>query len=391
MNVKYNIKKHIIYPAWKILNKYAPHYYIFQNVNLDLVETNQKRILISYIYDNFNISLKNIKHTNILEAAVINKCFIDFGYSVDIMHCQDTEHLKILKNKKYDVIFGFGEPFRMACSFNENAKKIVYLTESEPTCSLRNELARIDYYRERHNKKIPLSRSGKYYKEDDITLADYAICLGNDFTKQGYEVAYKGIKIKSLQPTGMFNNYFNIQYTVPQRNFLWFGSVGAVHKGLDILLDVFKNKPNFKLYIAGLDSSDMHLLNNYKNCLNIINCGFVSVQSNDFLELISQVSFVILPSASEGMSTSVLTCMKHGLIPVVTRNTGIDVCDFGIYLEDYKIDYVSQALNDIVSMKDDEINAMRQKVYNYSKDRFNVGKFRLDLKHILDEILNEGD
>ncbi len=44
--------------------------------------------------------------------------------------------------------------------------------------------------------------------------------------------------------------------------------------------------------------------------------------------------FSIFPSCSEGQSGSVLTTMSLGLIPIVTKEVGIDVFDKGFLIND---------------------------------------------------------
>lgn len=64
------------------------------------------------------------------------------------------------------------------------------------------------------------------------------------------------------------NSIFNKKYEfVPEeviksisssrRNFLWFGSVGLIHKGLDIVIDAFKELPDLSLNVYGLDKKSM--------------------------------------------------------------------------------------------------------------------------------------
>lgn len=227
-----------------------------------------------------------------------------------------------------------------------DALKIVYLTENAPKISYKNEKERIDYYYERHHQKINIARSGKIYHESFIKKSDFGIFLGNKYTRRFYNNLISEEKLYLLNPTGLINKRYTIKtnknFDYIKRNFLWFGSGGAVHKGLDILLDVFKRNKELNLYIAGLGNNEKWLVEKYKDSKNIIDLGFINVQSNEFNKIMDKVAFVILPSASEGMATSVLTCMKHGIIPVVTPYTGIDVENIGIVLNDYKVEYIEK-------------------------------------------------
>lgn len=168
--------------------------------------------------------------------------------------------------------------------------------------------------------------------------------------------------------------------------FVWFGSSGAILKGLDILLDVFSSMPEATLYICGLYGSDRWLLDGYEQCSNIVDCGFVDVASDRYLELLAKASWVILPSASEGMATSVLTCMRHGLIPIVTDAAGVDVGDLGIRLKDYKVDYIRSVIEQARTLTDKEIEERRQKTYDVANRLYSIERFAEDFRRIMKRV-----
>ena len=121
LKLKYKIKKYSLKPIAKYFQRFLG-FRFYQNINLDPVNDKQKKVLISYITDSFKVF--DARHTNVLESAVIIKTFIDMGYCVDVIHCQDEDNVSIMLQKQYDVIFGFGVPFYEACKHNIDAKKI---------------------------------------------------------------------------------------------------------------------------------------------------------------------------------------------------------------------------------------------------------------------------
>lgn len=366
----------------------------YQNINLDVCNKEQKKILICYIDIILNKNYNDIiKHTNFFEAFEIVKTFIDLNYCIDLCDCNDTYNISKTKEKSYDIIFGLGKAYELACNMHPNALKIVYLTESAPKVSYRNEKERINYYFKRHNRRIKILRSGLYYNENLIKVSDFGICIGNRYNSQFFYDLISADRIYLINPTALINkNYIvktNKNFEVSKRNFLWFGSSGAIHKGLDILLDIFKENKNLKLYIAGLSDTEKWVISHYKDCKNIINLGFVDVQSLEFIEIMDKVAFVLLPSASEGMSTSVLTCMKHGLIPVVTANVGIDVDNIGIFLDDYKIEYVENKILELSNMDNSKIKELYNNLLLYVDDKFEVKYFKEDFNKIINSILTK--
>ncbi len=366
----------------------------YQNINKNVCSNNQKKILISYIDSIFNKDIINgITHTNFLEAYVIVKTFIDLEYSVDVIAYDDEYNIKKMLAKKYDIIFGLGKPYELACRYNKDALKIVYLTENAPEYSYNNEVGRIEYYYERHNKKTKITRSGLYFNNEMIRESNYGIFLGNRYNSQNFRNLMPLENLYLLNPTALINRNYkkdnNKNFNNCKKNFLWFGSFGAIHKGLDILLDVFKNNQDINLYIAGLNKSERWLLRDYKDCSNIIDCGFINVKSEKFLKLINKVGFVILPSASEAMSTSVLTCMKHGLIPIVTPNTCINTENIGILLEDYKVDYIKNKLLAAANMNDGLIKQIYDNLLAEVKNKYELKYFENDFSKIIFKILSK--
>lgn len=361
---------------------------IVQNLNINLNDENQKKVLVSYLPP-FNIDYSNyFGHTNRLESAVIIKSFMQRGFSVDVIPCYTDFYKFQLQGKRYDVIFGLGKPFEYACQNNQNAIKIIYLTECSPQLSYENESKRLKYFYDRHKKKLKLLRTGKFFNEEMIKNSEYGIFFGNSITKKSYLQNYPSLKLQLMSPSGSKNRDFILNKNSVEKNFLWFGSFGAVHKGLDILLDVFSLLPETKLFICGLSETEKWLFDRYKNCKNIIDMGFILVQSNDYLSLLDRVSFVIHPSACEGMSTSVLTCMRHGLIPVVTPYCGIDVFDFGYLLDDYKVEYVLGFIKKLLAISDLEILNKKEKSFYYANSHFSLKEFEINFNRCLKNILS---
>jgi len=58
-----------------------------------------------------------------------------------------------------------------------------------------------------------------------------------------------------LFPTGIINSDFKFKvknYAQTRNNFLWLGTDAFVHKGLDLLIDVFSKRDDVVLHICGI-------------------------------------------------------------------------------------------------------------------------------------------
>jgi len=83
-----------------------------------------------------------------------------------------------------------------------------------------------------------------------IENADCAIILGNDFTRSTYAYAHKPFyRIPISAPTVYPGP--TARTRACRRSFLWFGSGGLVHKGLDLVLEAFAQMPDFYLTVCG--------------------------------------------------------------------------------------------------------------------------------------------
>lgn len=363
-------------------------YIFFENINPDSSNLYQERVLISYITSPLENNTQKINyHTNYSECREIISFFSGLGYNVDVVHCLDEKHIPEIIDKKYDIVFGFGEPFYHAAIHNPDAIKIIYLTELHPDLSYTNEMERINYFFKRHNIKTQPKRSGKHFKTREINIADYGILFGNEYTSRFFSFPEGNLYL--LEPTGLFNKDYSFTQRnciESRKNFIWFGSYGAIHKGLDILIDVFSELPEYHLYICGLSRRERRLFT--INSKNIHDLGFVRVDTPLFIQLVNCCSYIILPSCSEGMATSVLTCMNHGLIPIITRECGIDLHEWGIFIDNYRVEAIKEKIKQCATSDPDTLKRDHQQVYDYSQKKFNISRYSRDFRNIIMNILS---
>lgn len=348
-----------------------------RNINRDLCQDQQPRVLISYITAPFekNMDGKSF-HTNQKEAVQILKVFIQNNFAIDICHCLESHAIPEIKQSSYDVIFGFGEPFVEACRSNPKAKKIIYCTEAFPDFVKQKEQERLAYYKERYGKEINVSRHGKFYLPQHFQPADFLLFKGNSETRKTFASLGHIKDFFPIAPAPFVNP--NYEYTErnianTKKNFVWFGSYGAVHKGLDILVDLFNKHPEWQLSVCGLWNEEKNLLPELRSNIRVF--GFMDTSSDEFIQMVNNHSFVILPTCSEGMSSGVLTCMVHGLIPLVSRESGIDLSNPEQYLEDYHVDYIEQKLINWSGASDESLLQLHKSTFEDSRQRYNLKVF----------------
>lgn len=309
-----------------------------KNVN----KTNyNKNCLLSYISSPFLDKSLQETHQNIWQVTEIARIIGEYGYNVDVI---DYTLEKVCLSKKYDLVFDIlarDNPV-YANNLNDKAKRIIYFTGNESGFANNAELKRLlDLEKRRGVKLQPRRQAPPIVK--DVENYDVAIMIGNDYNFNTYSKF--NLKKRFLVPnTGSkFGKRFNFSEK-EARNFLFFGSAGCVHKGLDLLLEVFSEKDfPADLYVCGTFNRETDFEQEYYNELyntpNIHAIGFTDIWSDKFTEIASKCAFAIMPSSSEGFAGAVVTTMSAGLINICSDRCGLGVDDV-IILEDCSIETI---------------------------------------------------
>lgn len=321
-----------------------------------------RNVLIAYITNPF-ISGVHFSQSNTAESLAMASRFKELGYNVDVV---PHNYSKRIDYKKYDIVFGFGAAF--SGSFyrtNENQSRIYYGTGMHPYYSNVRTLERIKNVHIKTGVLMP--ESGRIVSEDYLpqtTLADGLIILGNDITRATYAKFFNG-PIKTI-PVSYFKLYDykevvkNKNFNNARKHFLFFSGSGMIHKGLDLLLDVFKEMPNIDLHICGSVEGEKRFANTYRdelaNFKNIYTYGYTRYDSDNFLQLLKQCAFFISPSCSEGMNTSMVNAIGNGgLIPIATKQNGIDMTDLSVEIRDADVESVRRAIAQALAISGAEL------------------------------------
>lgn len=355
---------------------------IVPNINLDLTKKQKKVLLVyldlvdasaqiaSYYYKNESGAM----HTNRSELFQIINCFVKMDYCIDVCAHDDKKALKYIEMNEYDIIFGLGEVFRWAVE-HKKAFKVLYLTENPYYISCQREKERLDYFFARYHKKKDMVRTGMFFKENEEKNVDAVVCLGEEkYVRNQNETVYK------IFPSAFFNKEFRFEKCIERKKncFLVLGTDGFVHKGNDLLVEVFNNHPEWELYLCGVGITDIinKELNLKLKYNNIHDCGYINVNSNSFLELVNKCSFIIQPSCSEATSTAILTGMRHGLIPIVSQGNGFEAFkEYCLFFDGFHLEDVELAIKRATEFSNDEIRERSEQIYDYAKDVFTLKRY----------------
>jgi len=367
---------------------------ILQNVNRVKDMVRLKRALLIYIINPFLESCNvdaSVSHTNRWRSRELVRILDEIGYVVDVMKYSDYNS-KISFN--YDLLLGFGRAEELAKEFPQSTIKIRLATGSEANFHNKRERERI----EEVNKRRYCSLQGVRRNTDNSELIRYfdaIACLGNEVTAD----TYRPFSEKKIY---CFNNHGYDQwigspegkdFAESRQNFLFFGSAGQVLFGLDLLLEVFASKPNLRLYVCGPFEKEELFVECYRKELykakNIVPVGWVTVGSPEYFDLTRKCGMVIVPICSGASTGSVVVCMGNGLIPIVTREAGIDTGDFGITLPSYKREDISSVVDWISSQPITWHEEMTLKVLDAASRDFSQFAFSKRFREILSEVIKD--
>lgn len=236
---------------------------------------------------------------------VLNFLINDLDARVDLYN-----HNAKARNERYEINIGFGTAYREIA--NTCLNNILILTEDDPRSLQRFEANVID----KNPKQYIAKRSGLFYNVDDIKVASSIIIIGDSERQRKVSSVGECVNIKC---GGLKNNIFKLQDISPYSGRLvWFGSGGIFLKGLDIAIEV-ADRLGRPLTIIGANPRELKSVKIDKKHQIIRR---LDVRSRKFLNVVKRCDLLLFPSWSEGMATSVVTMMMHGIIPITGPNCG---------------------------------------------------------------------
>ena len=128
-----------------------------------------------------------------------------------------------------------------------------------------------------------------------IERADCATILGNEFTISTFRYANKPIYRLPISAPVIYPWPEGKDFEACRRRFLWFGSNGFVHKGLDLVLEAFAAMPEYHLTVCGPIKEEMEkdfektFYRELYQTSNIRTEGWVDVVSPEFMRIANEL------------------------------------------------------------------------------------------------------
>lgn len=344
--------------------------------------------LLAYILDPFLLKpgeRPSQAHTHHTESLLMARAFLELGYDVDVI---DYRNGDFRPTKLYDFFISARTRFaEVSRRLDPGCIKIAHLDTAHFLFNNASAYQRVlDLQRRRGVTTTSLRVIEHNFAPEH---ADYLTVLGNGFTEGTYRYAGKPIFRVPVPTSNPYPDAANKDFDSCRNRFLWLGSNGFVHKGLDLVLDAFKKLPDKELIVCGPvdDLAERQFVTAYADELyhtnNIKTHGWVDVSSRAFTDITQGCLALIYPSASEGQAGSVITCLQAGLIPIISRESGVDVADFGVILPECSPEAIREHVTRIASSPNSRLAEMSGKAQDYARLNHTGDAYLVRFKQII--------
>lgn len=365
-----------------------------KEISLKPEKPSQGEVLLSWLLEPFLLKpgepIPN-SHTQYWECAQIARTFLDLGYSVDVI---DSRNMTFHPKKEYSFFIGHRINFdRIAGLLKGGCVKIAHLDTAHWIFNNHSTYRRKFELQQRRG--VAIKDSHRIIELNQaIENADYAVTYGNQFTLETYRYAQKPLFRVPISTCTLVPWPENKNYSTCRSNFLWFGSGGFVHKGLDLVLEAFAEMPNYHLYVCGPLQKERDFVKAYYKELyetpNIHAIGWVDVDGPEFIGIANKCLGVVYPSCSEGQAGSVIACLHAGLIPIISYESGIDVEGFGVILKDHSIKTIKNTVQMVSDLPGEQLQPMVRNAWEFARANHTREKFVAEYKRIILNICKNG-
>lgn len=352
----------------------------------------RKKALLSYITTPFRLPSdhpNSILFSNNGIARGLVTVLNEFGYSVDVIEYTDT----VFRPKcDYQFFIGhLGNNYKsLTDKLPQSIPKLYFATTPHWKVSNEAETQRFDQIEERRGMRLQPDRIISFSEDAAYEIADSIICLGNESACESYS---QFAQVQHLNNASYFDEHYTQtpkDFEAGRDNFLFFSGPGNVHKGLDLLLEVF-SRAKAHLYICQIIEPEFFDLYRHEltELANIHTLGHVLMRSPQFYDLIDRCNFAILPSCGEGQPGSIVECMHQGLIPIVSRECHIDTKDYGITLPASTIEEIADTVEEMRQQPLKQLKQMSNLTYQAAITDFSEVAFLQNMHTILKPLITE--
>ena len=384
----------------KIINRFGLNLGTFNTENIKVVTLkpnvpSKGNVLLAYIIEPFLLKTGETvsqQHTNHFESLQIAQIFLELGYTVDVIGYENTVFRPA---KQYQFFVAARTNLALiAQRLNTDCIKIAHFDTSHFAS---NNAACYRRVLELQARRGVTSTSIRVIEKNmALEYADYAVILGNDYTLSTYAYGNKPMFALNVPTPNVYPSPETKDFESCRKNYLWIGSSGFIHKGLDLVLEVFSQLPDFQLTVCGplakwgkASQFCEQFHTELYETPNIKTLDWVDVGSPLFQDIANDCLALIYPSSAEGQSGSAITCMQAGLIPIVSYQSGVDVHDYGVMLADCSIKTIKSTIQRTSDLARDKLAKMATAAWRQARSHHTKEAYQKRYREIVQTILNE--
>lgn len=354
-------------------------------------------VLISYLVSPFTLApweSHTDPHTSYWECKEIARQFMEKGYDVDII---DAKNNTFIPQKDYRFCIDIQNNLtRLAPLLPTNCVKIMHIVSSYTGFQNAAENSRLNDLENRRGVRLKARRIELV--NDNPKYADFLEGFGNKTVFNTYSIYNKNIFKISGSVSCELPFPEMKDFGKASKNILWFGGGGAVHKGLDIVLEAWNILPKeYQLHIIGPVGYEDDFIAEYKKELSMpniklygrprMNKGIMMLGDDSFENIAGKCSMILYPSCSEGQSGSVLQAMHAGLIPVISPQTGIYEDSPCILIENSTPESLCKLVIELSNKPVDELKSMSFNIWKYARSHYTKKTFENSYASFISDIL----
>lgn len=328
-----------------------------------------------------------IRFSNRGMAQEVARALNELGFIVDIINLDNTTWRP---SRTYNLFVGHGGTNfeHISRRLPTDVPRIYYSTSLYWKDFNVREAKQFYELARRRGLFLPPDRAIMDSEEYAVQTADGIITLGNEVAVRSYSQFQNVFGINNAAFPVETQTWQNKDYGAGRAHFLFFSGHGNVHKGLDLLLEAFA-QTDLHLHIC--QRIEAPFLNIYRRELyelpNIHLHHFVKMRSAEFHELVRQCNWIIAPTCAEGSPGSVVECMAHGLIPILSEAATIDLEDWGYGIEALTVEAVCAAIYKASSSDSEDCRARSSRVVEATRTHYSPEAFRRNFQDAVERIV----
>ena len=359
-------------------------------VSLSAVGPERGRALFSYRIAGFLLPSHDPRiqiHTHYWQSVQMVRTLTELGYTVDVIDYSNTSFQPV---ETYHVFIDVRHNMeRLAERLGKDCLKIFHLDSAHLLAHNSAEAQRLLDLLGRRGVTLPPQRHEP--PNCGIDFADYATANAGEFSLSTFRNARIPIYPLPAPAAHTLDWPPAKDWAACRTRFVWLGSSGLVHKGLDLVLEAFAKMPNCHLTVCAPIDQEQKFKQAYHRelyaTLNIETVGWIEMGSTAFQEIMRRSAAVVYPSCSEGLSTSTIECMHAGLLPIVTYETGVPVGDFGFQISPCTVARIQQLVHQVTQLPLAELKHRSELAWKFARTHHTQETFTHAYREALEDIL----